>query len=194
MSTLTDFLTAKDTTKTQVGASFELQASEPSADIATVPASTKADPGPKKKFRRVGKRANKPKQSAQGKKLTVVGSSKPAPKPVAKSSLMSRLKAKGFKPKAVAPAPKPVAKSSLMSRLKAKVQPKTSTAKPVAKKTPIRSFLRKPAVKKTATVAAVVAAPVAAGAYLAIKNRKAIASTAKNVVNKLPKIKLRRRR
>ena len=68
-------------------------------------------------------------------------------------------------------------KQGLLAKLKAKAS--------APKKTPIKNFISKPGVKKAGKIAAIAAAPVAAGAFLAIKNRKAIASGAKNVAKKI---------
>ena len=186
MSKLLDYLT-NNNNATPVNASFEVQAQETPGAIApanAVPVVTRGG----KRYKRIGKPTGQPAVSAQGKTLTVVASSQ-------KKSLIQRIRdkkaANAGAPKKVglfkrikanrannAGAPK---KGGLFKRIKANRANNASAPK----KTPIRNFIKKPGVKKAATVAAFVAAPMAAGAFLAIKNRKAIAGGAKKVFKKI---------
>ena len=186
---LKDYLSNNNSRRTEVDAAFEVDSIPPSAPVS---APKQARP---KQFKRIGRPSGKPAQSAKGKRLTVVANAAPVSAPKTAAS----------------------PKGGLLQRLKGK-----KTASPAPKKTPLKSFLNRPGVKK--------AAPFAAGAMLAIKNRKAIGAGikkvasgnflkktapiaafaagapiaagamlfkkggAKNIVKKLPKIKLRRRR
>lgn len=155
MSKLLDYLTNRPSA-TPVNASFEVQAAETPAAVA--PQVVAPAVNPKRKFKLIGKKQNKPAVSAQGKNLTVVASSVPPVKTAPKNSVFSKINAKLQANKA---------------------------AKPQVKKTPVKTFLKKPGVKKAAIVGAAAAMPIAAGAYLAIKNRKAIATGAKKVFKKI---------
>lgn len=169
MSKLLDYLTNRPSA-TPVNASFEVQATETPTAVAAQPVAPSAAK-PKKKFKLIGKKQNKPAVSAQGKNLTVVASSQTPAKVTLKERLSKFRKVQ---------APQP-AKPAMQ-------------AKPAIKKTPVKTFLKKPGVKKAAIIGAAAAMPIAAGAYLAIKNRKAIATGAKNVIKKMPKIKLGKKR
>jgi hypothetical protein len=207
---LKDYLSNNNSRRTEVDAAFEVDSIPPSAPVS---APKQARP---KQFKRIGRPSGKPAQSAKGKRLTVVANAAPVSAPKAKG-ILAKLKAKA----AASP------KGGILQRLKGK-----KTASPAPKKTPLKSFLNRPGVKKAAPFAAgaMLAMPVAAGAMLAIKNRKAIGAGikkvasgnflkktapiaafaagapiaagamlfkkggAKNIVKKLPKIKLRRRR
>ena len=162
MSKLLDYLT-NSPSATPVNASFEVQATETPSAPATQALKPVNAPARKKRFKRIGKPTGQRAVSAQGKNLTVVASS-------------------------VAPV-KTAPKNSVFSKINAKLQA-NKAAKPQVKKTPVKTFFKKPGVKKAAIVGAAAAMPIAAGAYLAIKNRKAIAAGAKKV---LKKIKIGRR-
>lgn len=164
---LKDYLSNNNSRRTEVDAAFEVDSIPPSAPVS---APKQARP---KQFKRIGRPSGKPAQSAKGKRLTVVANAAPVSAPKTKG-ILAKLKAKA----AASP------KGGLLQRLKGK-----KTASPAPKKTPLKSFLNRPGVKKAAPFAAFAAgAPIAAGAMLFKKGG------AKNIVKKLPKIKLRRRR
>ena len=201
MSNLLDFLFNRQPNATPVNASFEVQAQEtpaPQPAVTAQPAVRK-----KKKFKRVGQPTGQPAVPAQGKNLTVVASSIAPKKSVFKNRLsVKNIAAQGKSNPVAASAVAP--KSSVFkNRLNVKNITAQGKSNPVAassvapkkpvlvntvapkKKTPVKSFLAKPGVKKAGKVALIAAAPVAAGAFIAIKNRKAIASGAKKIVKKI---------
>lgn len=152
MSKLFDYLT-NSPSATPVNASFEVQASETPVQAAPQPVAPVSAATKPKKFKRIGKKLNRPAVSAQGKNLTVVASSVQRPQK-----------------------PKTPVKTFFKNRLNVAADAKKVGAG--IKKVATSKFVKKAA---PFAAGAMLAMPVAAGAMLAIKNRKAIGAGIKKV-------------
>lgn len=156
MSKLFDYLT-NSPSATPVNASFEVQASETPVQAAPQPVAPVSAATKPKKFKRIGKKLNRPAVSAQGKNLTVVASSVQRPQK-----------------------PKTPVKTFFKNRLNVAADAKKVGAG--IKKVATSKF-----VKKTAPIAAIAAgAPIVAGALLLKKGgAKKVAAGAKKVLKKI---------